>query len=150
MKRHDWIFLIVFSLSFCHQAVADDAQQIKPINSSFVGDDSNSVMNDSFIGEDLQKKTEKPFDGENTEIPINSYFAGDSTTKKEATETDAPFAEDNSKTAKDGIFIGQELGTRWMARLSVIAMVNRRANQYPAQVLKTLPLSGFFMASWKG
>ena len=56
-----------------------------------------------------RRRPERPFDGENTQVPINSYFAGDSTTKKEATETDAPFAEDNSKTAKDGVFIGQDI-----------------------------------------
>ena len=61
MKKYLGLFFLLLVLSFCHQAVADEATLPKPINSSFVGDDSNRVINDSFIGEDVKKKTGASF-----------------------------------------------------------------------------------------
>ena len=94
----------------------------------------NSVINDSFAGEDLHKKDrDSSFVGENTEVPINSYFAGDSSDQKARKRDRCPFCRGYIlKLRKTVLLLAKTFGNRQMARLSVIAMVDRRANQYPA------------------
>ena len=55
----------------------------KAINSSFVGDISNSMVNESWGKEDIPKKTDGAFVGENTIQADNTYFAGDDYDKDE-------------------------------------------------------------------
>ena len=85
--------LSAFSLGF--YAFADEVQDKtdgsfagysspETINSSFVGNDANSVDNDAFQGQ-------------------NSYFAGDNSDKEEQGETINSFAG-------DGVFVGNSYG----------------------------------------
>ena len=87
------LILFVFTLSY--HAFADEVEQKtdgsfagyhapEPVNSSFMGDDSNSVDNDAFQGQ-------------------NSYFAGDNSDKEEQGETINSFSGDKT-------FIGNTYG----------------------------------------
>jgi hypothetical protein len=107
MKKYLWLILVATAFGLSYKTMADEVTQ--KTDGSFVGDDSKSVDNDSFVGENLQKQTDSEFVGANTVQSGNLYFAGDKSDKEEHTETDAPFAEDNSKKVKDGIFIGEDL-----------------------------------------
>jgi hypothetical protein len=120
MKKYFWLMLLLIGFSFTYKVLADEVTQKtdgsfvgesppKPINSSFVGDDRNSVDNGYFMGENLQKQTDHEFVGANTIQPENSYFSGDNSDRVEDTETDAPFEEDHTKKAKDGVFLGEDI-----------------------------------------
>jgi len=114
MKKYLWLILILFSFIASYKVFADEVEQKtdgsfvggkppKSINSSFVGDISNSMVNESWGKEDLQKKTDSTFVGEGTINSENSYFAGDYSDKEEQKETDTPFAG-------DGTFVGNNYG----------------------------------------
>ena len=120
MKKYFWLALIMIGAVLTYKALADEVDQKtdssfiggkapKPIKSSFIGDVSNSVIKDSFIGEDVHKQTDRQFVGANTTNSDVPYFAGDTYQQQVGNSTVAPFAEENSKKAKDGVFIGQDV-----------------------------------------
>jgi len=101
MRKYSWVVLILMVFSMGINVLADEVQE--KTDGSFVGD------NNKFSGEDLGKKTDHVFVGENTINSQAPYFAGESYTQQVGNSTDTPFAEDNSKKAKDGVFIGEDL-----------------------------------------
>lgn len=112
MKKYICLILIVIGINLSYKIFADEVEQKtdgsfvgdnppKPINSSFVGDVSNSMVNDSFSGENVQKQTDSEFVGANTINAENSYFAGDSYQEQVGNSTVAPFAGDRSFTGND-------------------------------------------------
>ena len=120
MKKYLWLIVIVIGGIFSYKTFADEVKEKtdgsfvgehppKPINSFFVGNISKSKVNDSFVGEDVHKRTDALFVGSNTINPDNSYFAGDTYKQHVGNATVAPFAQENSPSPKDGVFIGQDV-----------------------------------------
>jgi len=105
MKKYGYLLFILFFLSFYHLGLADDPQ-IKT-DGLFAGDDSNSVDND-FVGDDIHQKTDKGFFGDKAIQADNTYFAGQSYQQQVGNGTVSAFAEDDSQTPKDGVFIGED------------------------------------------
>ncbi len=70
---------------------------------------SKSVINDSFVGEDVQKQTDSGFVGANTIKAQDTYFAGVVMNSRSGMQRSLLLPQDNSKTAKDGVFIGQDV-----------------------------------------
>jgi len=108
MKKYFCLLFVVFLLSLCHQAIADEVKEKtdssfigdnpqKPINSSFVGDISNSMVNVSFSGDDVRQKTDHPFVGTDEIKEDNSLFAGRDFDKAVREGKDAPFAGERTK-----------------------------------------------------
>jgi hypothetical protein len=118
MKICLYLILVSFALNF--NAVADEVSQktdgsfsgedsVRPINSSFIGADANSVDNSSFAGEDVHQATDGEFVGTGSINAQNSYFAGESYQEQVGNATLVPFAQDNTETAKDSAFIGEDV-----------------------------------------
>ena len=61
------------------------------------------------MGEDVHKQTDGAFAGENSVQPENTYFAGNSYQQQVRSSTNAPFAQESTNMAKDGVFIGDDV-----------------------------------------
>ena len=89
-----------FFLSFKVLAFVQDDTQ-KPINSSFVGDISNSMVNESWGKEDVPKKTDNAFAGTDDIKDDDSLFAGSNFDKEVREQSDAAFSGNETFIGKD-------------------------------------------------
>ena len=109
MKKYSLaiVMLFIFS-SFYFHARADEVKDktdasfvgdgsIVPINSSFVGDISNSLIDDTYGQEDVHQKTNTAFVGDNSSPDMNDAFAGKDFDKDVQEGTDQAFAGDRNK-----------------------------------------------------
>lgn len=103
MKKYLWLILIVLGFNLSYKVFAFEDNPPKPMNSSFLGNISNSMVNDSYGRDDLQEKTDSAFVGENTVKDQDTQFAGDSYQQQVGNTTDTPFAG-------DGTFVGKDYG----------------------------------------
>ena len=105
--KYSYLFLILLLLIFCHSSSADEVKEktdgsfvgdgsIVSINSTFVGDISNSKVDDTWGKEDLAQKTDSSFVGMNGINDDGSLFAGSNFDRNVKEEKDAPFAEEKS------------------------------------------------------
>lgn len=111
MKNYLWLILILVVFSLRYQAMADEVSENtdgsfvgenpKVIDSSFVGDISNSMVNESWGKEDIPKKTDGAFVGENSIQADNTYFSGDDYDKDEQKGKVSAFAGENSINTDD-------------------------------------------------
>lgn len=101
MKKYWCLILVIIGFSLSYKVLADEVQQ--KTDGSFVGDKN------SFVGQDTQNQTDSEFVGANTIQAENTYFAGDTYQHEVGNSTVVPFAEDNSQTAKDGVFLGEDV-----------------------------------------
>lgn len=112
MKEYLLLIGVLISFSLGYQAIADEVKQKtddsfvgfaspQAINSSFVGDITNSMVNESLGKDGFQNKTDGIFVGEGTIATPNNFFAGDDYRDMVRNGTNAPFAgekpvDDNS------------------------------------------------------
>jgi len=114
MKKYLWLLLVLSGFLLSYRVLADEVAEKtdgsfvgenppKPINSSFVGDISNSMANYS-AGDNVQEHTDGEFVGANTiKTDYPASFAGDSYQEQVGNSTVAPFAG-------DGTFVGKDYG----------------------------------------
>ena len=106
IRKYLFLIVIVILFNSDHPAMADEVKEKTdgsfvgedteiPINSSFVGDISNSMVNGSWGQEDLPKKTDDAFVGIDSLEEENSSFVGDNFDREVHEQTDAPFAQDH-------------------------------------------------------
>jgi len=114
MRKYLYWILIIFGFILSYKVFADEVADktdgsfvgdnpTKPINSSFVGDISNSMVNESAQQENVQKDTDGTFVDDGNTNAQNSYFAGESYQQQVSSSTDTPFAGDHT-------FVGNDYG----------------------------------------
>ena len=107
MKKYLYVFHVLLFLVIPHWSSADEVKEktdssfvgdgtIVPINSSFVGDISNSKVDGSWGKEDLSQKTDSSFVGMNGINDDGSLFAGSDFDRQVKEQKDAPFAQEKS------------------------------------------------------
>jgi hypothetical protein len=101
MKSYVRLVLILAGILLCYKAMANDEVDSQPINSSFVGDVSNSVVNESWGQEDVPRKTDSEFVGDDGIHDVNSDFSGDNFDKEVHQDTDKAFEGDQPFVGKD-------------------------------------------------
>ena len=108
MKKYLSLVVLLLFMNLSHQVIADEVKDKtdgsfvgsnppKPINSSFVGDISNSMVDDAYGQEDIKKKTDTAFVGTNEIKQDNSLFTGRDFDQQVKEQTDAAFAGERSK-----------------------------------------------------
>ena len=106
VKKYWYLLFLLIFLSRSHLSMADDPQE--KADGAFAGDISQSVVNDSFMGGDVHKETIKEFAGDKSIQADNTDFAGQTYQQQVGNATVPAFAEDQSDTPKDGVFIGED------------------------------------------
>jgi hypothetical protein len=105
MQKFFWLVLISFSLQ--HAASADEIAQ--KTDGSFVGDISKHRVNSFFMGEDVDKKTDTSFVGVDDLEQKDSLFAGSGFDKDVKRGTTAPFAQEATRGAEEGVLISEDV-----------------------------------------
>ena len=101
MKKYLWLILILSGFSLAYKAIAYEDDITKPINSSFVGDISNSMADEFWGKEDLPKKTDSAFVGTDILKDDDSLFAGGDFDKLVKEQTDTAFAGNHTFAGDD-------------------------------------------------